>query len=79
MARLQRGGSVKAGGLREDSTDESERVRVGAESCDDETGVLFGKLDSVPLLGTKLRLGNGFAVSHDKVVEHRKASDFERQ
>lgn len=49
------------------------------ESCDDAAGILFGRLDSVPLLGTKLRMGDGLALSYEEVVEHRKASDFERQ
>lgn len=30
------------------------------EFCDDEAGILFGKLDSVPLLGTSLRFADGF-------------------
>ena len=49
------------------------------DSCDDGAGVLFGRLDNEPLLGTGLHVGDELAVSYDKVVEHRKASEFERQ
>lgn len=63
------------------SRDGREQVGVGREmaSCNVEAGILFGKLDSLPLMGTDLRLGDELAVSYDKVVEHRKASDFEGQ
>lgn len=44
---------------------------MGVESCDDEAGILYGKLDSVPLLGTALGLGYELPVSCEKVVEHR--------
>jgi hypothetical protein len=40
---------------------------------------VFGRLDNEPLLGTDLHVGNELAVSYDKVVEHWKASDFEKQ
>ena len=41
--------------------------------------VLFGRLDNEPLLGTGLLVGDELAVSYDKVVEHRKASDLQKQ
>jgi len=62
-----------------ESTGGSEWVRVAVNSCNDEPGILFGRLDSVPLLGTDLRLRDQLSVSDDKVVEYRKASDFEKQ
>lgn len=49
------------------------------DSCDNEEGILFGRLDNEPVVGTGLRLGDELAVSYDKVVEHRKANDFEKQ
>jgi hypothetical protein len=52
---------------------------VQVDSCDDEAGVLFGRLDNEPLLGASLHVGDELAVSYDKVVEHRKASEFEKQ
>ena len=39
----------------------------------------FGKLDNEPLLGTGLRMGDELAVGYDNVIEHRKASDFQKQ
>jgi hypothetical protein len=42
-------------------------------------GVLFGRLDNEPLLGTTLHVGDEIAASYDKVVEHRKAADFQKQ
>ena len=57
MARFHRGEYVKAE-FRDESTGEREWMWVEVESCDDEAGILFGKLDSAPLLGTDLRLGD---------------------
>jgi hypothetical protein len=35
-----------------------ERMRVVVDSCDDEAGVLFGRLDNEPLLATGLHVGD---------------------
>jgi len=60
-------------------TGKSERMWVVVDSCDDDAGVLFGRLDNEPLFRTGLHLGDELAVGYDKVVEHRKASEFEKQ
>ena len=78
MPRFQPGDYVKAE-FKDERTSESERMWVVVDSCDDEEGMLFGRLDNEPLLGTGLHVGEELAVSYDKVVEHRKASDFEKQ
>ena len=39
----------------------------------------FGRLDNEPLLGSALHVGDELAVSCEKIVEHRKASEFEKQ
>ncbi len=52
---------------------------VVVDSFDDDAAVLFGRLDNEPVVGTGLQLGDELAVGHDKVVEHRKAKDFEKQ
>ena len=78
MPRFQPGDYVKAEFM-DEATGESEWMWVQVDSCDDEGGILFGKLDNEPLVGTGLHLGDGLAVGYDKVVEHRNASDFERQ
>jgi hypothetical protein len=52
---------------------------VVVDSCDVKAGVLFGRLDNEPLLDKALHVGDELALRYDKVVEHRKASDFEKQ
>jgi hypothetical protein len=65
---------------REYVTDSIQRQpSIFRDSSDDGAGVLFWRLDNEALLGTSLHLGDELAVSHGKVVEHRKASDFQKQ
>ena len=78
MPRFQPGDYAKAE-FKDEGTGESEWMWVVVDSCDDEAGVLFGRLDNEPLLGTTLQVGDEIAVSYGKVVEHSKASDFEKQ
>ncbi len=78
MAKFQPGDYVKAEFL-DEATGECEWTWVVVDSCDDEERILFGRLDNEPVVGTGPRLGDELAVSYDKVVEHRKAKDFEKQ
>jgi hypothetical protein len=78
MPRFQLGDYVKAES-KDESSGESEWMWVEVDSCDDDAGVLFGRLDNEPVVGTGLHDGDELAVSYGKVVEHRKAKDFERQ
>jgi len=78
MPRFQPGDFVKVE-FKDERTGECERMWVVVDSCDDEGGVLFGRLDNEPLLGTGLHVGDEIAVGCGKVVEHRKAKDFEKQ
>ena len=78
MPKFQPGDYVKAE-FKDEATGESEWMWVQVDSCHDEAGVPFGRLDNEPLLGTGLHVGSELAVSYDKVMEHRKASDFEKQ
>jgi len=41
--------------------------------------VFYGRLDNEPLLGTALHVSDEIALSYWKVVEHRKASEFQKQ
>jgi len=78
MPRFQHGDYVKAefkGGV----TGESERMWVVVDSGDDEEGVVLGRLDNEPLLGTSLHRGDELAVSYDKIVERRRAPSFQKQ
>lgn len=65
--------------FRDDSTGESEWMWVQVESCDDERRLVFGRLDSQPVVQTDLRLGQSLAISYDVIREHRKPQDFARQ
>jgi len=38
---------------------------VVVDSCDDDAGVLFGRLDNEALLGTDLHVGDELAVRYD--------------
>ncbi len=78
MAMYQPGDYVKAE-FKDEGTGGSEWMWVVVDSCDDEERVLFGRLDNEPVVGTALHVGDELAVSYDKVVEHRKAKDFEKQ
>jgi uncharacterized protein YegJ (DUF2314 family) len=78
MVKFQPGDYVKAE-FKDERTGECERMWVVVDSCDDEAGVLFGRLDNEPLLGTALHAGDELGVRCDKFVEHRKASDFQKQ
>lgn len=55
---------------------ESEWMWVQVSRSDDEHGILFGKLDSQPVVHTELKVGQELAVSYDKIREHRR---FERE
>ena len=78
MPRFQPGDYVKVE-FKDEATRESERMWVQVGTCDDEEGVLFGRLDNEPLLGTGLHLGDELALNYDKIVEHRKAGEFHKQ
>jgi len=78
MQRFQPGDYVKAE-FKDEGSGESARMWVVVDSCDDDAGVLFGRLDNEPLLDNALRVGDEIAVGYDKVLEHRKASDFQKQ
>ncbi len=80
MPTYIRGDYIKAE-FRNDQTGESEWMWVRIDSCDDEKKVVFGELDSVPVLDHegKLGLGSQLAVSYDNIREYRKAAEFEVQ
>lgn len=60
--------------FRDDETGESEWMWVQVKSCDDERRVIFGRLDSQPVVFTKITLGQEIAISYDLVREHRRSS-----
>ena len=66
MVKYNRGDYVKFE-LVETGTGQSEWLWMIVEFCDDQASVLFGKLDSVPVFSTQLRVGQEIAVSLDNV------------
>jgi hypothetical protein len=77
MANYEPGDYIKAES-KDDATGESEWMWVRVESCDDANQIVFGQLDSVPVLDyvEKLKLGSQLAVSYGNVREHKKPSEF---
>ena len=73
--------TYEPGRPRESRTDkesgESEWMWVCVERVDDEHKLIFGRLDSQPLLnhGGKLKLGSRLAVSNEKIREHKKSTE----
>jgi hypothetical protein len=59
-----------------EGTGESEWMWVQIASDDHERRIVFGHLDSQPVVNTDLRRGMELAVSYDKIREHRTASSF---
>lgn len=64
--------------FRHEPSGESEWMWVKVDRCDDEQRLVFGKLDSEPLVSPELRLGQDLAVSYDEIREHMKASAFKQ-
>jgi len=76
MPAYEAGDYIKAE-FRDERTSESEWMWVRVDSCDDATRLVFGRLDSVPVLGhgKKLKLGSEVAISFENIREHRKSSE----
>jgi len=70
LGRYAKGDYIKAE-FTDDEKQESEWMWVLVDSSDDEARVVFGRLDSQPIVCTELRLGQQLAVSYDLVREHR--------
>lgn len=63
--------------IKDDATGASEWMWLRVERCDESKRVVFGSLDSEPIVFTKdLKLGQQIAVSFDNVRDHKKPSDF---
>lgn len=58
------------------SSGESEWMWVEISSDDHKRHIVFGRLDSEPVVNTDLRRGMELAVSYDNIREHRTASSF---
>lgn len=80
MPRFEVGDYIKVE-FKDEGTGESEWMWVIVEGSDELNRLVFGRLDSQPVLdyGDKLKLGSQLAVSYDKIREHRKPTEFTRQ
>jgi uncharacterized protein YegJ (DUF2314 family) len=70
MAKYASGDHVKVE-FRDEHTGESEWMWVKIDQCDDERRLVFGHLDSQPIVHTNLKNGQELAVSFDNIKEHR--------
>jgi uncharacterized protein YegJ (DUF2314 family) len=71
MATYKPGDHVKVE-FASNGSGESEWMWVQVDYSDDENRLVFGKLDSQPIVNTDLRVGQELAVSYDKIREHRR-------
>jgi hypothetical protein len=80
MANYEPGDYVKAE-FKDDKTAESEWMWVRVDYCDETKRIVFGQLDSQPVLdhGEKLKVGSQIAVSYENIRQHKKASEFSQQ
>jgi hypothetical protein len=63
--------------IKNDATGESEWVWLRVDHCDELNRLVFGWLDSEPVVfTTDLKLGQHMAVSYDNVRDHKKSSEF---
>ena len=70
MSEYQPGDHVKVE-FTDERSGESEWMWVQVDHCDDEHRLVFGTLDSEPVVTTKLKLGQQLAISYDKIRERR--------
>jgi hypothetical protein len=76
MAKYCTGDYIKAE-FKDDATGESEWMWVRVDSCDDTDRIVFGRLDSLPVIQAgKLKLHSEIAVSYANVREHRRSVEF---
>ena len=78
MSRYKHGDYVKAE-FKDEATSESEWMWVRVDSSDDDKQLVFGRLDSVPVLDYegKLKLGTELAISYANIRDHKKSTDFQ--
>lgn len=69
MGRYRKGEHVK---FEAETSGESEWMWLLVERSDDEQQLVFGKLDSQPVVATDMKLGQELAVSYDRIRDHRR-------
>lgn len=71
MGKYEKGDHVKIE-VRNEGSSESEWIWLFVESSDDSEELVFGKLDSQPIVNTDMKLGQELAVSYDNIREHKR-------
>jgi hypothetical protein len=71
MGKYQKGDHVKFE-VSNEGAGESEWLWLLVETSDDEAEIVFGTLDSEPIVATEISVGQQLAVSYKKVRDHRK-------
>lgn len=71
MEKYQKGDHVKfeVSGQR---SGESEWLWLLVESSDDGKEIVFGSLDSEPIVATEIRVGQQLGISYEKIRDHRR-------
>ena len=72
MGKYRKGDHVK---FEVESGSDSEWMWLLVESSDDSEELVFGKLDSQPVVNIDMKLGQELAVSYDNIREHRRFAD----
>ena len=62
--------------FKNEATGEVERMWVKVDRADEGNRLVFGKLDSQPLVNRELQLGMELAVAFDAICEHIKDAEF---
>jgi uncharacterized protein YegJ (DUF2314 family) len=73
---IEQGDYVKAE-FKDERTGESEWMWVKVDRVDDNLRVVFGRLDSQPIVLAALQLGMEIAVSYDNIRDRRKPRSFD--
>ena len=58
--------------FKDNRSGEREWMWVEVDYSDDEQRLVFGKLDSQPVISTDLKLGQELAVSYDNIRDHQR-------
>jgi hypothetical protein len=70
VTKYKRGDHIKVE-FEDKHSGQAEWMWLEVDEVDEEKQVVFGRLDSQPVLNTDLRLGTELAVSFGKIVDHR--------
>ncbi|MGB2678558.1 MAG: DUF2314 domain-containing protein [Candidatus Acidiferrum sp.] len=75
MGRYQAGDHVKFE-VKDERSGEVEWIWLSVDHSDDEQQLVFGQLDSEPVVATDMKRGQALAVSYHQVRDHKKPSEF---